>query len=291
VVQPIESVQVRSSAGGASAAPVAASGLNHGTVAMAEHIPQTLRLLTYNIQVGIPTERYRHYFTRGWRHVLPHHARFAHLDRIAGLISGFDMVALQEVDAGSIRTGFTNQLEYLAERAHFPFTCQQINRNLGKLAQNSNGLLSKFRPRDVMDHKLPGLIPGRGALVVRYGDRENPLILVVMHLSLSKRARTQQMHYIREVVEDFEHVIVMGDLNCQFPRLHGEKGPLAKTRLRPAGPELHTFPSWHPQRSIDHILVTESLVVKSVHVLNQTLSDHLPVATEIQLPADVHLVA
>lgn len=253
--------------------------------------PHCLRLLTYNIQVGIPTERYRHYLTRGWRHVLPHQERYLHLDRIAGLISEFDMVALQEVDAGSIRTGFTNQLEYLAQRAGFPFTCQQINRNLGKLAQNSNGLLSKFRPRDVIDHKLPGLIPGRGALAVRFGDSDHPLLLVVMHLSLSKRARMQQMSYIREVVQDFKHVIVMGDLNCQFTRLHGAKSPLAQTHLRPAGPELHTFPSWHPQRSIDHILVSDSLQVKSLHVVNQTLSDHLPVATEIQLPPEVRLVA
>ena len=27
-----------------------------------------LRLLSFNIQVGISTERYRHYVTRGWKH-------------------------------------------------------------------------------------------------------------------------------------------------------------------------------------------------------------------------------
>lgn len=249
---------------------------------------QRLRLLTFNIQVGIPTERYRHYLTRGWRHVLPHTERFTHLDRIAHIISDFDLVALQEVDAGSLRTGFTNQLDYLARRAHFPFTCQQVNRNLGKLAQNSNGLLSKYRPRQVMDHKLPGLIPGRGALVVRFGDISNPLILVVMHLSLSRRARNQQMEYVRQIVSGFEHVIVMGDLNCQFPRLQ-HASPLVNSHLRPAGPEMRTFPSWRPQRSLDHILVSSSLEVNSVHVLNETISDHLPVATEILLPAEVAL--
>ena len=30
-----------------------------------------LRLLSFNIQVGISTERYRHYLTRGWQHLLP----------------------------------------------------------------------------------------------------------------------------------------------------------------------------------------------------------------------------
>lgn len=248
-----------------------------------------LRLLTFNIQVGILTERYRHYVTRGWRHVLPGTHRFGQLDRIAQLISGFDLVALQEVDAGSLRTGFTNQLAYIADRAGFPFWYQQVNRNLGKLAQNSNGLLSKYRPREVVEHKLPGLIPGRGAMVVRFGDMEHPLFLVVMHLSLSRRARRQQLEYVSELIANYEHVVLMGDLNCQFPRLQDADTPLAQTKLRPVGPEMHTFPSWHPQRSIDHILVSPSLVVNSVHVVNQTLSDHLPVATEITLPPQVRL--
>ncbi|PYA79799.1 endonuclease, partial [Pseudomonas aeruginosa] len=34
-----------------------------------------LRLLSFNIQVGISTERYRHYLTRGWQHLLPHAGR------------------------------------------------------------------------------------------------------------------------------------------------------------------------------------------------------------------------
>ncbi|MGB5306989.1 MAG: hypothetical protein WBO57_12180, partial [Gammaproteobacteria bacterium] len=32
---------------------------------------QRLRLLSYNVQAGISTARYRHYITQSWKHVLP----------------------------------------------------------------------------------------------------------------------------------------------------------------------------------------------------------------------------
>lgn len=74
-----------------------------------------LRLLSFNIQVGINTERYRHYVTRSWQHLLPHAGRTLNLQRIAGLLADFDLVALQEVDGGSLRSGFVNQVERLAQ--------------------------------------------------------------------------------------------------------------------------------------------------------------------------------
>ena len=76
-----------------------------------------LKFLSYNIQVGIRTTKYRHYVTKGWKHVLPHESRNHTLTRIADVVSEYDFVALQEIDAGSIRSGFINQVEYLAERA------------------------------------------------------------------------------------------------------------------------------------------------------------------------------
>src|SRR3569623_3801395 len=112
----------------------------------AGHAKSRLRLLTYNIQAAVASTRPHHYLTRSWKHVLPHPSSFDNLDRIARLITHNDVVALQEADAGSLRSYFTKQVEYLARRGHFPFWCQQNKRDLGRFAQNSNGLLSKFRP-------------------------------------------------------------------------------------------------------------------------------------------------
>ncbi len=79
-----------------------------------------LQLLSYNIQAGIAGTRYRDYLTQSWQHVLPSARRMTNLDRIARLVSRFDIVGLQEIDAGSLRSGFVNQAEYLAQRAGFP---------------------------------------------------------------------------------------------------------------------------------------------------------------------------
>src|SRR3990172_8560938 len=87
--------------------------------------------------------------------------------RIAALIGGFDIVGLQEVDGGSLRSGFINQTEYLAIEGRFPYWNDQTNRNLGKFAQHSPGVLSRLCPAEVIEVKLPGMIPGRGALTGR----------------------------------------------------------------------------------------------------------------------------
>ncbi|BBI54561.1 hypothetical protein HORIV_69820 [Vreelandella olivaria] len=39
-----------------------------------------LRLLTFNLQVGIQTSAYHHYLTRSWQHLLPHPRRQKRLD-------------------------------------------------------------------------------------------------------------------------------------------------------------------------------------------------------------------
>lgn len=165
-----------------------------------------LRLLSYNIQVGIGTKRYREYVTESWKHVLPHAQIYDNLKQIAHTISDYDIVALQEVDAGSLRTSFINQTEYLATHAGFPFWHHQTNRNIGKIAAHSNGLLSRYRPSQIHDHKLPGILPGRGVMVVRYGHPDNPLVLLIMHMALGKRARQRQFEYVTRIVNQYEHV-------------------------------------------------------------------------------------
>lgn len=248
----------------------------------------TLRLITYNIQVGISSQRFRHYLTHSWRHVLPHAESFENLDRIARTVNDFDIVALQEADAGSFRSLFINQVEYLAHRGHFPYWYYQTNRNLGRIAQHSNGLLSRLTPRDITEHKLPGLIPGRGLLEVHYGRLENPLVLLLVHLGLGRRARMRQIAYVARLVNRHRHVVVMGDFNC---RTHSQEMQIlhAATDLCEPVKELPTFPSWRPYRNIDHILVTPDIKINEVQVLPNSVSDHLPIAVDITLPAGVEL--
>ncbi|WP_303292993.1 endonuclease/exonuclease/phosphatase family protein [Marinobacter sp. ST-43] len=261
---------------------------SRGASSGSEHVPafeahRHIRLLTFNIQVGINTSSYHHYLTRSWQHFLPNRRRYENLDRIATLLSQYDVVALQECDGGSLRSGYINQVQYLAEAAGIPYWYQQLNRNLGQIAQHSNGLLSRFRPLDVTEHKLPGLIPGRGAIIARYGDEEDPLVLVLMHLSLSKSAQQKQLGFIREQIANYRHVVLMGDMNAHAEQLL-TRTPLKETDLIPLPDTAHSFPSWRPEKALDHILVSPSLEIRRSEVVSYPVSDHLPIAMDVALP-------
>lgn len=266
----------------ASVSPDSAPAHTAGTM---PYLPR-LRLLSYNIQSGIASSRYRHYLTRSWQHVLPDSRRLSNLNRIANLVRHFDLVGLQETDSGSFRSGFVNQTEYLALKAHFPSWYDQTNRNLGMLAQHSIGFLSRLQPTEIVEHKLPGIIPGRGTLGIKFGDSNDALVLFIVHFALGKRARLQQILYVGEIVRTCRHAILMGDLNFQSDCEEMEL-LLATSGLREPISGLHTFPSWRPQRNIDHILVSPSLRIANVSTLNYPYSDHLPISMEIVLPQEL----
>lgn len=242
-------------------------------------------MLSYNIQTGISYHHYGHYLTRSWRHLMPHGTRRKNLDGIAGCLDAYDVVALQESDAGSLRTGFTNQTEYLARQSCFPYWLDQTNRHLGHFAKHSNGLLSRFRPHSVVRHRLPGL-PGRGALVAELGRSHGSLAIFVLHLALGRATRLRQMGYLAELVNEFEHVIFMGDLNCD-PWSPEMQLLTRETRLQAPTRYYGTYPSWRPRRRIDYILVTPEIHIRRSFVPPWRYSDHLPIAMEVTLPEPI----
>lgn len=244
---------------------------------------QCLRVLSYNIQAGISCSRYRHYVTHSWKHVLPFEGRQLNLDAIARFLSDFHIVGLQEVDAGSLRSNYINQTEYLARKADFANWYAQTNRNLGHLGKHSLGLLTRMKPWKVSGHRLPGLIPGRGAMLSWYGGKDSTLVVGVLHLSLGRKARYQQIEFLAQVVDEHPYVILLGDFNCRTDSAEF-KVLLRETQLHSPEQELHTYPSWLPKRGLDHILVSPNLQLQSAEVIDFKYSDHLPIAVEIRLP-------
>ncbi|MDY6980755.1 MAG: endonuclease/exonuclease/phosphatase family protein [Pseudomonadota bacterium] len=244
---------------------------------------QTLKILSYNVQVGIKTSRPYQYLTGSWRHVLPCARRLGNLDLAAEMMKEYDIVGVQEVDAGSLRSNFINLTEYLAERGDFPYWYHQVNRKFGRIAQHSNGLLSHFHPSEMQDLRLPGLIPGRQAILARYDAGGDTLAVIVVHLALSRRARLLQMDYLADVVNSFPHAIVMGDMNCRHDSREMQH-LIARTRLHEPIEGVHTFPSWRPQHNIDHILATSELTIDKFYELENFGSDHLPLMMEVRLP-------
>src|SRR6478609_1181560 len=145
--------------------------------------PRPLRILSCNIQAGSSTRAYREYVTRSWSHVLPSGKR-ANLDALAELFSPFDVVGLQESDPGSLRSGFSNQSDYLAERGRFPYFSHQANRRIVRIAGSGNALLSRLQPTGMLDYALPGRVAGRGVLIANFGEGAGAWQLAITHLSL-----------------------------------------------------------------------------------------------------------
>ncbi len=243
-----------------------------------------LRLLSYNVQVGIPSKKYHHYVTNSWKHILPFSKRQDNLDQIAKFISEFDIVGLLELDSGSIRSEFLNQPQYVARKAGFDYCYTRINRDLGILGQHSLALFSRFEACLIREHVLPSRIPGRGAIEAHFNcGCDEPLVVVLAHLSLTPSARRKQLNYIARIVADHKYAAVMGDLNTT-----GESPEITQlleaTRLEAPEPDLHTFPSWKPRIAYDHILVTPEIKAGSSEVYGVSHSDHLPIGQDVDYP-------
>ena len=104
--------------------------------------------------------------------MLPSTQRLGNLDRIARLIRSSDIVGLQEVDAGSLARAVATSIRpnIFAMQGHFSTGNDQTDRNFGHFGQHGLGLLSRLRPTEIREERLPGRIPGRGALVAQYGQ-------------------------------------------------------------------------------------------------------------------------
>lgn len=242
-----------------------------------------LRVLTFNLQVGISTHAWYQYLTNSWQHLLPNSKRLERLAAIGQFLGRFDLIGLQEVDGGSFRSSNINQIDYLAREAGVPFHYQQLNRNLGRLAQHSNGLLSRYQPMRVDNHRLPGP-PGRGVMHAQFGEGDNALHLFVAHLSLGLRTQIRQLDFLCHLMAPCRHVILVGDLNCTRAQLESHTG-LCEVMNFDLMPEQASYPAWEPKRALDHILISPTLKVAHSQVLPPMFSDHLPLAADIILPS------
>ena len=242
-----------------------------------------LKLLSYNVQVGISSHSYRDYVTQSWRHILPDSRRQANLTEVAHWLSDFDIVALQEVDAGSMRTHFVNQVAYLAQKGGFPHWHHQQNRRIGRLAAHSNGILTRLPVEHIVHHKLPGRIAGRGALQAIFGHGEEQLSVLSVHLALSPQARRKQLAYLSDVFKDEKYFIIMGDMNCPLDDAQ-EEFTKQGLKVKLGDQNEPTFPRWKPRLQLDHIWVSENLNIVNCEVMDLGVSDHLPISMEIEIP-------
>lgn len=223
------------------------------------------------------------------------------VERIARVIARAhpDVVALQELDVGRLRTGSTDQAQqlahYLAMKFHFHPALLVEEERYG------DAILTHLPLRLVKAAALPGLadkprLEPRGALWVAIDAGDAEIQLINTHLGLNPRERTAQLAALlgSDWLEDAacrEPVILCGDFNALpsstvYRRLAGRLSDVqvAAQSHRP----INTYSGRFPSFRIDHIFVSSDLEVCAVEVpsseLSRSASDHLPLIAEIRYP-------
>ncbi|NEH99957.1 endonuclease/exonuclease/phosphatase family protein (plasmid) [Rhizobium johnstonii] len=236
---------------------------------------QSIKLLTYNVHSCIGGDR--------------------KLDpgRIASVIAEAeaDIVALQEVDVLRRRTGGVDQAHAIASllkmQAHFHPALSIAEEQYG------DAIITSLPTGAVRAGPLPSIGEQRGAISVEILVGNRKLLVVNTHLGLRGRERIRQMTtllnpgWLRGTADEPLPTILCGDFNA-IPSSATYKlaaRSLKDAQLAGSAAPRATFPSRYPLMRLDHIFVTDDLIVKKAAVLENRLtriaSDHLPLLAEI----------
>ncbi len=220
-------------------------------------------------------------------------------ERIARVIAQYapDIVALQELDVGRMRTGGVDQAHLIAQHLgmelHFHAAIHIEEEQYG------DAVLSRLPMRLIKSAQLPGsgMVQPRGALWTEITTAAGRLQFLNTHLGLTRNDRRLQIDALagREWLAHPDcraPTILAGDLNavpgsrtCRrlAQRLCDAQRKLESHRPKP------TFFGRRPTLRIDHIFVDPVIEVLNVEVptghLARTASDHLPVVADIRLPS------
>lgn len=246
-------------------------------VLIPKHKPGKIRIMTYNVHSCIGMD-----------------GRLS-VERIARVIARYDpdIVCLQELDAGRMKSGSLNQAEVIAEKLEMAFNFHPV---YGSHKQEfGNAILSAYPMQLIAAQRLPGfmskhILEPRGALWVEADIYGQKIQVMNTHLSLWWGERGWQVEALlgsdwlnhRHCLEN--PVILCGDFNVT---------PLSSALRRLCSRLTHiqknqhksTWPSRLPWRCLDHILISSHLQVTQLGIptseLERIASDHLPVIAEI----------
>ena len=249
--------------------------------------PDTLSIISYNIQAAIGAAAPSHYLTRIHRQFLHVAQKDANLARVGKVIEPFDIACLQEIDLGGRRAGFRNQVDELFRHTSYTDAAYQENRTVGQISRHGNVIFTRREMDAVQDLKLPARMGGRGALVGGFpldGGRDDFLTVVNLHLSLGKAEQGVQLDALADELSDHSHIVLCGDYNTPSAEPHMARLMDALNLRKALRPGTPTYPSWGPRQALDHVLVSRHLQVTSARVLPVLASDHRPVAVDIVVP-------
>ncbi|MDD5708581.1 MAG: endonuclease/exonuclease/phosphatase family protein [Kiritimatiellae bacterium] len=200
-----------------------------------------------------------------------------------------DVVGLVEMDSGSYRCSYQNQAAQLADAiGHYhSFDVKYKQNGMVRRLPVFNKQANAFLTRDVIQRETFHFFEsGFKRLVIELELEKVNLFLV--HLSLRYRVRQLQLADLHDLVRAASKpCIVAGDFNAFM----GERELrlfLSACGLVSANRECRpTYPSWRPRRELDFICCSPSIAIKRCTVPRVTLSDHLPMICDFELPGEV----
>ena len=224
----------------------------------------TLKLMSYNIKNA-----------NGMDNV-------CNFQRIANVINNAspDVVAIQEVDSMTNRSGQKYVLGEIAERTQMHgYFAPAIDYDGGKYGI---GLLTKQVPLRLQTLPLPGREEARTLILAEFVD----YIYCCTHMSLTEEDRMKSLELVKAFTSSStKPLFLAGDMNAEPES--GFIKELQKDFQILSNPKQHTFPAPDPKETIDYIATlkqnAKGFAVISAKVINEPMaSDHRPILVELR---------
>lgn len=245
---------------------------NAGPVPAATASKKTLRVMTYNIHVGVGMDKK------------------LNLERIAEVINRErpDLVGLQEVDRGVKRTEGKDQIAELAKLTRMDFSFAHNLDYQG--GQYGVAILSRFLilHADHQKYENRRETERRGMLRVEVEVDGKRLNFVTTHLDYQyEDGRLFETEQLLRLVDGIAGpLIIAGDFNDE-PK--GSSYKLMRSKFDDAWArnktEGFTYPADKAAKRIDYIFyrASDRVRVKKVWIVNTLASDHLPLMAELEI--------
>lgn len=205
------------------------------------------------------------------------------LDGIAEVIknSGAEIIALQEVERFSVRTGFRDQIKYVADKLSMKYAFgKSINILNG---QYGNGILSKYPIEEYEVSELPS--EGEQRILLRAGlnIHGNSISFYNTHLGLKQSERDIQIEEIIRRISEDKVFILAGDFNTRVDKLGEINEKYIDCASFQNNDSKVTFEKEGLSERIDYLFVSKNFEVKEYDVLKSYASDHYPAISILKI--------
>lgn len=207
------------------------------------------------------------------------------LDGIIGVITGIgaDIVALQEVERFSIRTGFKDQIGYIAEKLSMDYAYgKSINILNG---QYGNAILAKYPIEEYEVKQLYSEGENRTLLRAALSIKGSRIQVYNTHLGLNSSERDKQIREIIDITANTDDCILAGDFNSAVDKLDAVTEKLKDSASNDMyNYTIPTFDNGDITERIDYIFLSDRFKIIEYEVLKCDASDHYPVIVTVKLP-------